>query len=75
MKKIISKYTRLVICLSIAILALSTLTGCQGAGETKAEVKRRHNRVYNTNLQRLQDDIDTVLLIDRPNRLSSKHIR
>ena len=75
MKKIISKYANLVVCLSITIMAMSCLTGCQGAGETRAEVNRRHHRVVNTNLQRLQDDVDSVLLLDKPTRLSEKYIR
>ncbi|MCK4998414.1 MAG: hypothetical protein KAS23_02725 [Anaerohalosphaera sp.] len=76
MKKTISNYTRLVLCLCVAILALSCLTGCQaGAGETRAEVNRRHGRVFNTGMLRIQDDVDSLFLLDRPTRLSDKYVR
>lgn len=51
------------------------LTGClEQQGETTAEGKRRHTRVLRTNRQELMSDIDKVLLIDKPSKLSDRRI-
>ena len=43
-------------------------------GETEAEGNRRHRRVFRTNRQEMMADIDRVLLIDQPSRLTDKRI-
>lgn len=52
------------------------LFGCSSkqAGETKAEGRRRHKRVLRTNQQELMRDIDKVLLLDEPSKLTDKRI-
>jgi hypothetical protein len=51
------------------------LTGClEQLGENTAEGKRRHTRVLRTNQQELMSDIDKVLLMDKPSRLTDKRI-
>ena len=50
--------------------------GCsyQQPGETLAEGQRRHKRNLRINQQEMMADIDRVLLLDRPSRLSDKRI-
>jgi hypothetical protein len=43
-------------------------------GETEAEAHRRHLRVSRINRQQLMDDIDKVLLLDKPSKLTDKRI-
>jgi hypothetical protein len=43
-------------------------------GETAAEGCRRHDRVAGINQQEMMADIDEVLLLDRPSRLTDKRI-
>jgi len=53
------------------------LSGC-GAfsqlGETRAEARRRHLRNSRINYREMMEDIDTVLLFDKPCKLTSKRI-
>ncbi len=49
-------------------------TGCTGMGETRAEAKRRHSRVLRMNNKELGDDVDMVLLLDRPSMLTDKRL-
>ncbi len=52
--------------------------GCGGffnqLGETTAEGHRRHERVLRLNRQEMMADIDRVLLLDQPSRLTDKRI-
>ncbi len=43
-------------------------------GETAAEGHRRHLRNLRINQQEMVEDIDKVLLMDRPSRLTGKRI-
>jgi len=43
-------------------------------GETEAEGRRRHLRNQRINQQELLRDIDTILLLDRPSRLTDKRV-
>jgi hypothetical protein len=43
-------------------------------GETAAEARRRHDRVARINHQQMMADIDKVLVLDRPSRLTDKRI-
>ena len=73
MKKLISNYCRVILCVCVAVC----ISGCmsQGAGETKAEIERRHDRVIKTGKHEIQDDLDAYLLLDRPTRLTDKFVR
>lgn len=51
------------------------LTGCSAPGRTKAEIHRDHMNVWHQGLLQIQDDVDTIMMLDRPDRLSSYHIR
>jgi len=68
------------ICKVILLVFLCTFVflpfGCssQQPGETLAEGQRRHKRNLRINQQEMMADIDRVLLLDRPSRLSDKRI-
>lgn len=58
----------------LCILAFC-LTGCfEQLGETSAEGKGRHIRNARINRQSLMDDLDTVLQIKEPSKLSGMRI-
>ena len=75
MKNIISNFSRAILCLCVVAVILPCLVGCQGPGETRAEIDRRHNRIIKTGWLELQDDMDAIFLFDRPTRLSDKFVR
>ena len=43
-------------------------------GETEAEGRRRHLRNARINRQQLMEDIDKVMLMDKPSKLTDKRI-
>jgi len=43
-------------------------------GETEAEGRRRHIRNARVNRQQMMEDIDSVMLYDKPSKLSKKRI-
>jgi hypothetical protein len=50
--------------------------GCSSSqpGETAAEGHRRHRRMVRINQQEMMADIDTVLMLDEPSKLTDKRI-
>ena len=52
------------------------LAGCslRHPGETRAEVDRRHSRVLRLNNETMLSDLDKVLGLDRPSKLTDKRI-
>ena len=51
--------------------------GCSSTsqpGETAAEGHRRHQRMVRINQQEMMADIDAVLMLDEPSRLTDKRI-
>ena len=60
----------------VAFVLGLVLSGCnwQQLGETSAEVSRRHARTLRLNTQEMTSDIDSVLLLDKPSRLTDKRI-
>ncbi|HUT31627.1 MAG TPA: hypothetical protein VMX13_17695 [Sedimentisphaerales bacterium] len=64
--------------LAIVLCACAILAGGCGwlahPGETAAEGRRRHMRNLALDKQELMSDIDTVLLLDKPSKLSDKRI-
>ncbi len=76
----ISKCVRLGLCLCLFAILTCSLTACSGKslaapGETVREVHTRHVSTIKTNWLQVQDDIDAVLMLDSPSRLSDKLIR
>ena len=53
-----------------------SVSGCMaGAGETKAEIARRHNHIMKSNMSLIQDDIDAILMLDKGSKTSEKTVR
>jgi hypothetical protein len=51
--------------------------GCRSydqMGETAAEGHRRHKRALRINRQEMMEDLDKVMLLDRPSKLTDKRI-
>ena len=71
----ISRHVRLVLCLFLLSVVASCLVGCGATGLTSGEVHRRHVDSMKTSMLQMQDDIDAILMIDRPSRLSDKIVR
>ena len=65
------------VILSVILCALFfLLCGCawNQPGETTAEGHRRHQRTLRINQQEMMADIDKVLLLDKPSKLTDKRI-
>lgn len=57
-------------------MAVTTLTGCMPApGMTSKDIHRRHMNVLKQNTLMIQDDLDTIFMIDQPSRLTSYTVR
>jgi len=65
-----------ILCLGTLLCALVFWLGGCGSmlGETEAEVNRRHLRNSRINKQELAGDLDRVMLVDKPSKLSNKRI-
>ena len=68
--------TYLLLFIVLAALAFSTL-GCaaHGQGETASEGSLRHQRFLQITAQQFADDVDMVLMIDKPGRLNYLRVR
>ena len=65
----------LLIGLFLLVMLLSGCNAIIGQGETAAEGNRRHLRMMQLNTWMFADDIDRALYLDRPSRLTDKHVR
>lgn len=75
MMKSVSIY-RVILSIILCVLVFLPL-GCGSwaqPGETAAEARRRHKRVLSVNRREMMADIDKLLLLDRPSRLTDKRI-
>jgi len=64
------------IYIGLLLVVAICLTGClNGTSQTSSEISRTHGRVLRSSMQQMQDDIDAMLLLDRPSRLSEKFTR
>lgn len=64
----------LVVALLISLFVLFGCSSLSQPGETAAEGNRRHHRMASMKQQEMMADIDTVLLLDEPSRLTDKRI-
>jgi hypothetical protein len=65
------------VILPVILLVLVFIAfGCSSSqpGETAAEGQRRHRRMVRINQQEMMSDIDTVLMLDEPSKLTDKRI-
>lgn len=71
----ISRHVRSILCLFLLSVVASCLVGCSAPGQTAGQVHRRHVDATRTYMLQMQDDVDAILMIDRPSRLSEKITR
>ena len=70
------KCSRVMFRFCILCITVLCLSGCfKGAGETTSEIHQKHMRVITTSRRQMQNDIDSVFLLDQPSRLNDKVIR
>lgn len=69
------------VCKVILVILLCVLffmpLGCKSydqMGETTAEGRRRHMRALRINRQEMMADLDTLMLLDKPSKLTDKRI-
>jgi len=69
------------VCKVILVVVLCALflvpLGCKSydqLGETAAEGHRRHKRALRINRQEMMADLDTLMLLDKPSKLTDKRI-
>ena len=75
MKSILTCLHKVILVVLLSLLFLAPL-GCSMSqlGETSAEGHRRHKRNLRLSQQEAVTDIDQVLLLDEPSRLTDKRI-
>ncbi len=69
------------VCKVILVVVLCALflvpLGCKSynqLGETAAEGHRRHKRALRINRQEMMHDLDAIMLLDKPSKLTEKRI-
>ena len=69
------------VCKVILVVVLCALflvpLGCRSydqLGETMAEGHRRHKRTLRINRQEMMNDLDMLMLLDKPSKLTDKRI-
>ncbi|MCH7556328.1 MAG: hypothetical protein IIB56_02600 [Planctomycetes bacterium] len=69
------------VCKVILVVVLCALflvpLGCKSyeqLGETAAEGRRRHKRTLRINRQEMMADLDAIMLLDKPSKLTDKRI-
>ena len=69
------------VCKVILVVVLCVLflvpLGCRSydqLGETTAEGRRRHKRALRINQQEMMADLDMLMLLDKPSKLTNKRI-
>lgn len=59
----------------VAVILVLMAGGCgAGLGETAAEASRRRERVLRVNFRQMITDIDRVLMLDQPSRLTERDL-
>jgi hypothetical protein len=65
------KYSIMAILLGVTVLA----SGCQTMTSDSEQQIRKYSRIADLNRRMLADDVDAILLLDRPSNLSQWHVR
>ena len=77
MMKSISVFVYRVILVIISCVFVLLPYGCSSyeqMGETTAEGRRRHERNYRIQQQQMMADLDMLMLLDKPSKLTDKRI-
>jgi len=67
---------KVILVVVLCVLFLVPL-GCRSyeqLGETAAEGRRRHERIARINRQEMMEDLDMLMLLDKPSKLTDKRI-
>jgi len=67
-------YVPVIVMVLVVVISILS-TGCAAPGLTRQDVHRRHVDMFHNSALQFQDDVDAVLLIDRPGRLSPMYVR
>ena len=71
-----SKRVTTLVVFCLVIILVSLLAGCMGSpGMTSKDIDRRHYQAIHSDWLMFQDDVDSLLLIDRTSRLSPVYSR
>ena len=75
MKSVCVSLCKVILSVILLVLVFASF-GCSSVqpGETAAEGSRRHRRITRINQQGMMADIDMVLMLDRPSKLTDKRI-
>jgi hypothetical protein len=75
MESLLTCVRKVILVIFLSVLFLMPL-GCsmEQLGESSAEGNRRHIRILRLSQPELVTDIDQVLFLDRPNRLTERRI-
>jgi len=65
-----------VLALAVLLCLVVLFTGCswQQPGETVAESHRRHKRIMRLNSQAMTSDVDRILQLDQPSKLTDLRV-
>ena len=76
MKSVSISICKVILAVFLCALAFLPCSGCTTSqmGETVAEGHRRHKRNFYIYNQELMSDIDKVLLLDKPSKLTDRRI-
>ncbi len=69
--------SKAMICLCVLALFAVVLAGCNSGtlAETADEVRLRHTIDNKTKMQQIQDDLDSIFMLNEPSRLTDMHVR
>ncbi len=74
MKNVSACKVILVVVLCVLFLVPLGCRSYEQLGETAAEGRRRHERTARINRQEMMEDLDMLMLLDKPSKLTDKRI-
>ena len=63
----------IVLLLALVMFLGGVLSGCSGLIDSHADRRRRMKAIWDINMRALVDDVDYLLLIDKPTTLTEYH--
>ncbi len=67
--------SRATICLCVLALFAVVLAGCGTLSETDDEVRIRHTLINKTRMKQIRDDLDGILMMKEPSKLTDMYVR